>query len=264
MIILSKIDNPYILSSFILFMNWWELTYPDFEKVDKKIALLPTGIIEAHGTHLPLGTDALMANYIASETAKRTNVLLLPVIWYGNTYVLDKFPGTISISNDTLYRLYVDIFKEVFRNGVEYLVIINGHGGNIDALNMASKTVAKETNLTIIIVNWWIDLAKETRKKILETIEGHAAEDETSEVMAAYPNLVKNVPADGSLDEYLEVKFRIYGKQVYTQEYTKAVQGYPSKANIDKGKTILHAAIQEMIELVNDLKNNKLPIKRIK
>lgn len=245
-------------------MNWWELTYTDFEKVDKTVALLPTGIIEAHGTHLPLGTDALMANYIASETAKRTNTLLLPTIWYGNTYILDKFPGTISISNDTLYRLYVDIFKEVFRNGIKYLVVINGHGGNIDALSMASKLVSKETDLTIIIVNWWIDLAKETRKKVLETVEGHAAEDETSEVIAAYPDLVKSIPTDGSLDEYVEIKFRIYGKKIYAHEYTKAVQGYPSKANIIKGKTILNAAINELIELVNDLKNDKLPLHRIK
>lgn len=171
-------------------MRWWELTWPEFEKIDKTVALLPTGIVEAHGPHLPLGTDALMATYIAEEAAKRTNALLLPTVWYGNTYVLDKFPGTISISNETLYMLYRDIFREVARNGVKYLVVINGHGGNADALNMAAKDVAKETNLTIIIINWWIDLAKEARKKVLETPEGHAAEDETSEVWAAILTLL--------------------------------------------------------------------------
>jgi len=172
-------------------MNWWELTWPEFEKVDKTVALLPTGIIEAHGPHLPLGTDALMATYIAEEAARRTNVLLLPTVWYGNTYILDKFPGTISISNETLYRLYLDIFREVARNGVRYLVVVNGHGGNVDALSMAAKDAARETKLTVILVNWWIDLAKETRRRVLETPEGHAAEDETSEVWAAYPHLVK-------------------------------------------------------------------------
>jgi Uncharacterized protein, putative amidase len=157
-------------------MNWWELTWPEFERVDKTVALLPTGIVEAHGPHLPLGTDALMATYIAEETARRTNVLLLPTVWYGNTYVLDKFPGTISISNETLYRLYLDIFREVARNGVKYLVVVNGHGGNVDALSMAAKDAARETKLTVILVNWWIDLAQETRRRVLETPEGHAAE----------------------------------------------------------------------------------------
>ncbi len=245
-------------------MNWWELTWPEFERVDKTVALLPTGIVEAHGPHLPLGTDALMATYIAEETARRTNVLLLPTVWYGNTYVLDKFPGTISISNETLYRLYLDIFREVARNGVRYLVVVNGHGGNVDALSMAAKDAARETKLTVILVNWWIDLAKETRRRVLETPEGHAAEDETSEVWAAYPQLVKAVPRDGSADEWIEVRFRVYGKDVYAMEYTKAVQGYPSKASQEKGRAILEAAVNELTQLIEDLKKGKLPVIKVK
>jgi creatinine amidohydrolase len=245
-------------------MNWWELTWPEFEKVDKTVALLPTGIVEAHGPHLPLGTDALMATYIAEEAARRANVLLLPTVWYGNTYVLDKFPGTISISNETLYRLYLDIFREVARNGVRYLVVVNGHGGNVDALSMAAKDVARETKLTVILVNWWIDLAKETRRRVLETPEGHAAEDETSEVWAAYPHLVKAIPRDGSADEWVEVRFRVYGRDVYAMEYTKAVQGYPSKASQEKGRAILEAAINELTQLIEDLKKGKLPVIKVK
>ncbi|ABW00968.1 creatininase family protein [Caldivirga maquilingensis] len=245
-------------------MRWWELTWPDFEKVDKTIAILPTGIVEAHGPHLPLGTDALMATYIAEEAARRTNALLLPTVWYGNTYVLDKFPGTISISNEVLYMLYREIFREVVRNGVKYLVVVNGHGGNVDALSMASKDVAKETNLVIILVNWWIDLGREARRKVLETPEGHAAEDETSEVWAAYPHLVKWIPRDGSADEWVEVKFRVYGKDAYALEYTKAVQGYPSRASVEKGKVILESAINELTQLINDLRSGKLPISKVK
>ena len=245
-------------------MNWWELTWPEFERVDKTVALLPTGIVEAHGPHLPLGTDALMVTYIAEETARRTNVLLLPTVWYGNTYVLDKFPGTISISNETLYRLYLDIFREVARNGVKYLVVVNGHGGNVDALSMAAKDAARETKLTVILVNWWIDLAKETRRRVLETPEGHAAEDETSEVWAAYPQLVKAVPRDGSADEWIEVRFRVYGKDAYAVEYTKAVQGYPSKASQEKGRAILEASVNELTQLIEDLKKGKLPVIKVK
>jgi len=48
-----------------------------------------------------------------------------------------------------------------------------------------------------VLINWWVDLAKETRRRVLETPEGHAAEDETSEVMAVYPHLVREVPRDG-------------------------------------------------------------------
>jgi creatinine amidohydrolase len=78
-----------------------------------------------------------MAMYIAERAAEEVGVLLLPPIWYGYTYVLDKFPGTISISQETLYRLYKDVFLEAARNGVKYLVVVNGHGGNVDLLRTA-------------------------------------------------------------------------------------------------------------------------------
>jgi creatinine amidohydrolase len=144
------------------------------------------------------------------------------------------------------------------------LVVVNGHGGNVDALSMAAKDVARETNLVIIIINWWIDLAKEARRRVLETPEGHAAEDETSEVWAAYPHLVKWVPRDGAADEWVEARFRIYGKEVYAMEYTKAVQGYPSRADQEKGKAILEAAVNELVQLINDLRSGKLPMTKIR
>ncbi|MEZ0248379.1 MAG: creatininase family protein, partial [Thermoproteus sp.] len=208
--------------------------------------------------HLPLGTDALMALYVAERAAEEAGVLLLPPVWYGTTYVLDRFPGTISISAETLYKLYRDIFIEAARNGVEYLVVVNGHGGNIDALRAAAKDVARSSDLTIIVVNWWIDLAKEARREVLETPEGHAAEDETSEVMAAYPHLVKYVPKDA--DEWRELKYSVYGKKAYRFVYNKAVQGYPSKASREKGEAILKAAVEELKALIEDLKRDRLPI----
>jgi creatinine amidohydrolase len=72
------------------------------------------------------------------------------------------------------------VFLEAARNGVRYLVVVNGHGGNVDLLRTAAWEVAKTTSLVVVLINWWVDLAKETRRRVLETPEGHAAEDETS------------------------------------------------------------------------------------
>jgi len=241
-------------------MKWAELTWPEFEKADKSVAVLPVGIVEAHGPHLPLGTDALMAIYVAERAAEEAGALLLPPIWYGNTYVLDRFPGTISISAETLHRLYRDVFVEVARNGVKNLVVVNGHGGNVDALRMAAKDAARSTDMAIVLVNWWIDLAKEARRKVLETPEGHAAEDETSEVMAAYPHLVKAVPQDA--DEWVEVRYAVYGRRAYEAMYARSMQGYPSKASREKGEAILKAAVEELKSLILDLKAGRLPLER--
>jgi creatinine amidohydrolase len=61
-------------------VKWAELTWPEVEKADKKVALHPVGVVEAHGPHLPLGTDSLMAIYIAERAAEEAGVLLLPPI----------------------------------------------------------------------------------------------------------------------------------------------------------------------------------------
>ncbi len=104
-----------------------------------------------------MGTDALMAMYIAERAAEGAGVLLLPPIWYSYTYVFDKFPGTVSISQETLYRLYRDVFPEAARNGVKCLVVVNGHGGNVDLLRTATREVAKATSLVDVLKKWWVD-----------------------------------------------------------------------------------------------------------
>ena len=96
-------------------VKWAELTWPEFEKVDKKVALLPVGVVEAHGPHLPPGTDALMAMYIAERAAEGAGVLLLPPIWYGHTYVLDNSWHNLHIARNPLQALQ----RRVSRGGAE-------------------------------------------------------------------------------------------------------------------------------------------------
>ncbi len=119
---------------------WGEMTWPEaeqrFEEVD--IALLPVGSIEQHGPHLPLDTDAFDAEYLAHKVAEACSSpppLVLPLISYGISYEHNSFKGTIDIRNQTLSNLVYDIGMSVARNGICKLVIINGHGGNVPALN---------------------------------------------------------------------------------------------------------------------------------
>jgi len=149
-------------------VKWAELTWPEFEKADKKVALLPVGVVEAHGpwARMPLwrctsprGPPGRPASFYCRlfGTATPTS---------------STIPGAISISQGTLYRLYKDVFLEAARNGVKYLVVVNGRGGNVDLLRTAAREVAKTTSLVVVLINWWVDLAKEARRRVLETPEG--------------------------------------------------------------------------------------------
>ncbi|MGB5849769.1 MAG: creatininase family protein, partial [Ignavibacteriaceae bacterium] len=111
---------------------WAELTWPEAEEKLKRvdIALLPVGAIEQHGPHLPLDTDAFDAEYLAKRVAATCSdpkPFVLPLIPYGVSYHHDDFMGTISVSNETLSKVVYEIGMNIARQGINKLVIINGH-----------------------------------------------------------------------------------------------------------------------------------------
>lgn len=83
-----------------------------------KIAILPIGAVEAHGPHLPLGTDNLLAERLSKKLADRVNGLVLPTLPYGQVWSLRNFPGSITVSNDSLIRIIVDIGESLDRKSV--------------------------------------------------------------------------------------------------------------------------------------------------
>jgi creatinine amidohydrolase len=151
-----------------------ELTWPEFEKADKKVALLPVGVVEAHG---PPGHGCPYGDVHRREGrrgGRRPSTAAYLV-------QLHLCPRQISRHHlhiaGTLYRLYKGVFLEAARNSVKHLVVVNGHGGNVDLLRTAAREVAKTTSLVDVLINWWVGMAKEARRRVLETPEGHAAED---------------------------------------------------------------------------------------
>lgn len=239
---------------------WSELTHQDFmeKSQETEVAVLVTGALEAHGKHLPLGTDAFLPAYLANAVAEQTRALVLPEIPFGDSWAFKDYRGTISIDNNILVMLYAQVMKAVFDHGFRYLVAINGHGGNTSALENAAKTATEAGERTVIVVNWWRDLAKEARAQVLETPEGHAAEDETSEVMYIRPELVDMSFVESA---YVEMEYRIVSASYRQELYPSAVHGDPSSATAEKGGAIMKAAVQDLVDLIENLEKGRLPIK---
>ena len=218
-----------------------------------------TGAMEAHGTHLALGTDIILPTFLAKNIADKTSALVLPTIPFGDSWDFNNFEGTISIAPDVLVKVYNSIMKGVFKHGFRFLVELNGHGGNIPALTMAPKTAAKRGNRSVIIVNWWRDLAESARKLVEETPGGHAAEDETSELMYVRPDLIDMSEA---VSHRIMTKFTIISGSYRDELLPSAMYGDPRKATSEKGRLIMEQAEEELIELINQLQQGKLPIIR--
>jgi creatinine amidohydrolase len=241
---------------------WYELTQPEFLEVAERtsVAVMVTGSLEAHGNHLPLGTDTILPDYLGKQIAEKTNALVLPPIPFGDSWVYEPFRGTVTVSPITLTQLYSDVMDSVFNIGFRFLVIINGHGGNIGSLKQAAAIATSKKEASVILVNWWTDLAENARKSVLETPEGHAAEDETSEVMFVRPELVDMSQAVASK---VKRKYSIISGAYREEIYPSAIMGDPRSASEEKGKAIMEEAIDDLVKLIEQLERGELPMEHI-
>ncbi|MHA1909095.1 MAG: creatininase family protein [Candidatus Thorarchaeota archaeon] len=238
---------------------WQELTHRDFPTAIEKtrVAVLVTGALEPHGDHLPLGTDNILPNYLARAIAEKTRALVLPPINYGDSWIFNQFEGTITVAPEVLVPFYTNVMKGVFKHGLRYLLVVNGHGGNAGHLVTAARNATEKGDRIVVIVNWWRDLAESARAIVLETPEGHAAEDETSEVMHVAGNLVD---MDHATKARVRMKYKIVSGDYRKELIPNATFGDPRKASKEKGKLIMEQATEEIIELVNQLEKGDLPI----
>ncbi|MDF1538145.1 MAG: creatininase family protein [Candidatus Thorarchaeota archaeon] len=237
---------------------WQELTHIGLLKAIEKtnVAVLPTGALEAHGNHLPLGTDNILPKYLVDAINDRTSALVLPPINYGDSWIFNEFEGTITVEPSALVAFYTNVMKGVFKHSIRYLLVLNGHGGNSGHLETAAKDATNKGERIVIIVNWWRDLSESARAIVLETPEGHAAEDETSEVMHVAPYLVD---MENATKARVRTKFRVVSGTYRRELIPRATFGDPTRASKEKGKLIMEQACDEIVELVNQLEKGNIP-----
>src|SRR5256714_10334267 len=116
-----------------LSVHWEELTGPDFIKAiarAKSTCLLPFGILEKHGPHLPLGTDLLDVRHAALGAAEQEYAVVYPEYYFGQIFEARHEPGTVAYSPKIQLELLQETTDEMARNGCKKIIIVNGHGGN--------------------------------------------------------------------------------------------------------------------------------------
>jgi creatinine amidohydrolase/Fe(II)-dependent formamide hydrolase-like protein len=245
-----------------------ELTWPRAKErlLEVDLAILPVGSIEQHGLHLPLDTDAFDANYLAYQVANLCSdpkPLVLPLIPYGVSYHHEDFSGTISVSPDSLSRLVYEVGLSCAKNGIRKLVIINGHGGNVPALQFASQMINRETHIFTCVESG--ETSETDIHTLIETPnDAHAGELETSTSLASRPGLVKLdkarkfVPRFSSRYLNFSTKRSVewYGRTAKISQ--SGVLGDPTKASTEKGKRILDMMISHLVEFIEDLKGMTL------
>ena len=181
----------------VLSPKWEELTAPDFVAAVERAgrtAVIPIGIVEKHGPHLPLGTDLLDAREVALRGVAREYALVFPPYYVGQIFEARHQPGTIAYSERLIWDMLQETLDEIARNGVTKIVLVNGHGGNTNFLRyFCQAQLSRRRDYVVYLFQPSSNAEVDAKVKALRqtTMEMHAGETETSTMLANRPDLVR-------------------------------------------------------------------------
>lgn len=209
------------------------------QELQPQVAVLPVGSFEQHGRYLPLITDTAIACIIGQEIADAYPVHLLPPVTVSCSHEHAPFAGTVSISARTLYAVIDDIRASLRRSGIHKLVIVNGHGGNYVLSNVVQEANVDGPAVSLFPLGSDWDRALEYGGlKSDRHSDMHAGEIETSILLHAAPELVRDGYADADHDSGQRPFLLVHGMAEYTDS---GVIGFPSLATAEKGKALLES-----------------------
>jgi len=250
----------------------WDAVKEDLKST--KVALIPVGSTEQHGYHMPLGSDTYCAEAVAKRTVAKENAIVVPAIPYGISHSHMSFPGTITFSCGTLFRVVTDICECLYKHGVNKFIFINGHGHNSPTLQTVMDEFKKDRDVHFFLVQWWVAGYRLTpdlwSKGKGDLPDGHAAEIEAAGLLAINSNLVKMDKAEklilGTLGKS-KIKFnkstmavlKDYPVDLVTVENfdrlsKSGVVGSPIGATKEKGEIVLDKVTDFLAELIRELK----------
>lgn len=249
-----------------LSVHWEELTAGDFRDAiarSKGTCLLPFGIIEKHGPHLPLGTDLLNVRYVSLKAAEQDYAVVFPEYFYGQIFEAKHEPGTIAYSPSLQLELLQETTDEMARNGCKKIIIVNGHGGNESLLPYFAQTQLYKPHDYVVYVQW----GHEATKKVGAEKSGpdwHAGETETSNMLVTHPNLVhidratQESGADQKRDHLPE---NLYTGIWWYARFPYHYSGDGSKATKEQGEADVQSWINTVVNAIRAVKADDASLK---
>jgi creatinine amidohydrolase len=245
------------------------MTTTDFSSGDPGawIAVLPVAAIEQHGPHLPLFTDACIAEGMVARAIElmpaELPVTFLPVQAVGKSNEHISSPGTLTLSWETVTRAWIELGESVRRAGVMKLILINAHGGNVPVLDTVARELRVRHDMLAVATGWSRFGYPEEMFGARELSYGiHGGEIETSLMLHLRPDLVRMDRAEdflsaqlGFLDEFRHL--RAHGPAQFgwkAQDLNPAgAVGNAKAATAEKGQAVLDHQAAAFVALCRDV-----------
>jgi creatinine amidohydrolase len=244
-------------------VHWEELTAPDFVTAVARssgTAVVPLGIVEKHGPHLPLGTDLFDARELARRAAREEYAIVFPPYYFGQIFEARHQPGTLAYSAPLVLELLQETVDEIARNGISRIILVNGHGGNNALVQyFCQSQLSRRRDYAV----YWFqpasdpDAAPAVEKLRRTQMDMHAGEVETSTMLAHRPDLVQ-LQAAGSqsgldqarLGSLTDAYTPIWWYARFPNHY--AGDGRP--ANAELGEAAIGQRVKQLVAMIRAVK----------
>lgn len=244
-----------------------ELTAVQFKEAVKKssqTAILPIGVLEKHGPHMPLGTDVYTAREMALRAAEMEYAVVFPWYYFSQINEARHQPGTIAYSPELIWKVLQETLNELSRNGFKKIIIINGHGGNAAFLEYFGISQLSEKRDYAL---YWYKPAydREVIKQaeavsMHDPVNQHAGNRETSMVESIVPELVH--PDLAGTQQGVDLDRISNLDHVYTgiwwyASFPNHYAGDGSKATAEAGQLIMDSIVAQFADVIKDIKEDK-------
>lgn len=259
----SVSEVSYTLDNDLPFF-WDRLTSVDFKRAVEKaqsVCIIPIGVMEKHGPHLPLGTDVIRAHEMCKRAAMQEYAIVFPDFYIGQILEAKHQPGTVAYSTEIMLKFLDETCREIARNGLKKIILVNAHGGNNSFLPYFLQ-IQLESPRDYAVFLFQLRETPETQKKIKSlrksTTGGHADEIETAEMLVICPEHVRmdqvNTQSGRNL-ERLNLPNVNTGISWYSQ-YPNHYAGESSGATPELGEVRLNARSQQLVDAIKAIKTD--------
>lgn len=235
-------------------MHWQDLTYPELEQIDREttVVILPVGAIEAHGPHLPTGTDNVIAEGVAERCAQRLpahglQAIILPTLPFTVAGFARNFAGTLGFSETTVCAWFADLGRGLVAQGWKTLAVANAHldPGHLGCLQKALQDFPLAVAFPDLTRRRWASRLTEE----FQSGACHAGQYEGSIVLARRPDLVRNLPLPDNPNSLLPAIRQ--GLTTFEEAGgPQAYFGYPRLATAEEGQASLDTLAEMLVEAI--------------
>jgi creatinine amidohydrolase/Fe(II)-dependent formamide hydrolase-like protein len=267
----AELHHPFPASRYLPY-----LTSPEIKALpkDKAAVVLSVASVEQHGPHLPVITDSLVGQTLLGKALEQLDpsvqVWVIPPLCYGKSNEHRPFPGTLTLSAQTLAAVVRDVALSVARAGFRRLVLLNSHGGNPPVLDYIARDLHEETGMQLFSIMISRMGLQDAVTDPDEAAWGmHAGDSETSWVLALAPELVHmdrtvgvgDYPRMPAGTRHLAVRGPVGFAWLTADLSAMGVLGNPRTATAEKGQTYVAATVAKLAGVIEEIASFEGPIR---